>query len=90
MNVNGLAGSLEMYFGRDLLTLDGALRPVQWTSHIDGMNADQGSLSKQHKTQVQKLFRAKIEQALVDESARASQDWSGVRAIVDTIIGSFG
>jgi hypothetical protein len=90
MNINGLAGSLEMYLGHDLLTLDGELRPVQWTSYVDGMKAYQGSLSKQHKAQVQELHRAKVRQALADESARAGQDWSGVSAIVDTILNAFG
>ena len=31
MDVNGRAGSLEMYLGRDLLTVDSELVPVQWT-----------------------------------------------------------
>jgi hypothetical protein len=30
MNVNGKAGSLEMYLGRDLLTVSGELVPVRW------------------------------------------------------------
>jgi len=36
MNVNGKAGSLEMYLGRDLLTVNGELVPVQWTGYVEG------------------------------------------------------
>jgi hypothetical protein len=35
MDVNGKAGSLEMYLGRELLTVDGALVPVQWTGYVE-------------------------------------------------------
>lgn len=31
MDVNGLAGSIELYLGADVLMDDGELRPVQWT-----------------------------------------------------------
>ena len=42
-DVNGLAGSIEMYLGRDVLTLpDGTLRPVQWRTYIPGAHQYQG------------------------------------------------
>lgn len=43
MNVNGLAGSIEIYLGRDVLTgADGMLSPVQWRSYAEGVKAYQG------------------------------------------------
>ena len=45
-NVNGLAGSIEMYLGRDILTLpDGTLRPVQWRTYIPGARQYQGEIT---------------------------------------------
>lgn len=36
MDVNGKAGALEMYLGRELLTVDGQLVPVQWMGYNEG------------------------------------------------------
>jgi hypothetical protein len=50
MDVNGKAGSLvEMYFGRDVLTHDHALTPVQWTGYIEGQGQYQGAISSTEK-----------------------------------------
>lgn len=43
MDVNGLAGSIELYLGVDVLTRsDGTLSPVQWRSYSAGVKAYQG------------------------------------------------
>lgn len=88
MDVNGRAGSLEMYLGRDLLTVDGELVPVQWTGS-EGQQAHQGAISASDKARVQAAFRKKVKTALEDPAARDSQDWSGVEAIVEAILGAF-
>ena len=45
-DVNGLAGSIELYLGRDVLTgQDGNLRPVQWTSFVAGMGRYHGEVT---------------------------------------------
>lgn len=89
MDVNGMAGSLEMYLGRELLTLDGALVPVQWTGYVEGQRSYQGSIAKQQKSRIHDAFRKKAKVARQDPAARASQDWSGITAIVTTILGAF-
>ena len=89
MDVNGRAGSLEMYLGRDLLTVDGELVPVQWTGYIEGQQAYQGAISARDKARVQAAFRKKVKTALEDPGARDGQDWSGVEAIVRAILGAF-
>lgn len=64
-DVNGTAGSIEAYLGRDVLTLpNGELRHVQWRSHIDG--------SKQHRYSLQDLPGVDRE-PLAEELSRGPQ-----------------
>ena len=45
MNINGLAGSIEMYMGKDVLTgNDGNLELVQWGGYMNRVKKYQGSL----------------------------------------------
>jgi hypothetical protein len=86
MDVNGLAGSLEMYLGRDVLTDGVELVPVQWTGYNDGLRRYQGALAKGDKGRIQDAFRSKVTAALLDPAAQANQDWSGTTAIIQTIL----
>ncbi|MGH3282584.1 MAG: hypothetical protein ACRDNW_26100, partial [Trebonia sp.] len=52
-NVNGTAGALEMYLGRDVLASEGSLAPVQWTSWDSKAGRYQGSLLPGDKRRVQ-------------------------------------
>ena len=89
VDLNGRAGSLEMYFGRDVLTDDnGDLFPVQWTGYESKVGAYQGSLSSADKAHAQARFQTKVEQyhaGIVNPDA----DWDGVRSIIDTIVRAF-
>jgi len=89
MDVNGKAGSLEMYLGRELLTVDGELVPVQWMGYVEGQKGYQGSISAPEKMRIQREFRTKVKSALEDPSVRETQDWSGVQAIVGAILEAF-
>lgn len=89
MDVNGKAGSLEMYLGRELLTVNGDLVPVQWTGYIESQKSYQGAISAGDKRRVQDAFRRKVGDALRDPTVVKDQDWSGIRAIVETILGAF-
>jgi len=85
MDVNGLAGSIELYLGVDVLTQpDGKLSPVQWTSYVEGMKAYQGKVL--HKTDIQKRFRDKERLASTEPEQLRNQDWSGLDAIVANLI----
>jgi hypothetical protein len=90
MDVNGKAGSLEMYLGRDVLTVDGELVPVQWIGYVKGQKSYQGAISAAEKKRIQDAFRKKVEATLHDPSMRQTQDWSGVEAIVWAILSAFG
>lgn len=64
-DVNGRAGSIEMYMGRDCLTApDGLLRPVEWGARDKTIGEYQGAVSS--KDAVQKAFAAKAQAALAN------------------------
>lgn len=88
-DVNGTAGSLEMYLGRDVLQGDAnRLLPVQWRSWNPKLGRYQGSLIDADKKAVQERFRRKLEAHRAGD-ATGREDWSGIRAIIDTIINAF-
>lgn len=80
MNVNGLAGSIEMYLGREVLIDDGQLIPVQWRAYVEGAQAYQGELMS--KRLIQRRFKDKLRLAKSNPSAMEDQDWEGIDAIV--------
>ncbi|MBP5905796.1 hypothetical protein F3K40_08430 [Streptomyces sp. LBUM 1478] len=87
-NVNGVAGSLEMYLGKDVLTIDGTLAPVHLGNFIPAVQRRQGALLKPHKRLVQKTFEEKIKTARREQHS-GTGDWSGVHAIIESIVHAF-
>jgi hypothetical protein len=88
MNVNGLAGSLEMYFGEDILRrADGTLAPVHWRGFDSAIRAYQGELES--KRDLQAKFDQKVAVAATNPVTIRTQDWSGIRAILDMVRGAF-
>jgi hypothetical protein len=85
MNVNKLAGAIELYLGRDALTNEeGGYRPVQWTGYVSKLSKYQGELL--NKSKIQDKFLDKLKIAKRDSSKISGQDWSGIRAIIDAIV----
>jgi hypothetical protein len=85
MNVNGLAGSIELYLGIDVLKNDkGNLMPVQWKGYMSKVQSYQGELL--NKSLVQKAFNEKLKAAKTDRKNVDQQDWSGLNAILDKLI----
>ncbi|MFC8943256.1 hypothetical protein ACFT1B_34790, partial [Streptomyces griseoincarnatus] len=89
MDVNRKAGILEMYLGRELLEEHGRLAPVQWTGYVKSLKAYQGAIDDQIKRRIQTAFRKKVTLALNNPRAATNQDWTGVRAIIETILTAF-
>lgn len=85
MDVNRLAGSIELYLGRDILeTPDGRLTPVQWKGYMHKVRAYQGEVTS--KGALQSAFRVKLEAAQSDFSKIEFQDWSGIQLILDSLL----
>lgn len=87
-DVNGLAASVELYLGQDVLaTQDGSLRPVQWKAFIAGMGRYQGEVTG--KRDIHEAFRTKADAARRDPSVISQQDWNGMRLILDALLEPF-
>jgi hypothetical protein len=83
-NINGLAASIELYLGADVLTSSkNELHPVQWKSFLPGIGRYQGEVT--NKELIHKAFRAKHKSISRDPSLLETQDWEGLRLILDAI-----
>lgn len=88
MDVNGKAGSLELYLGIDvLLDPDRNLYPVQWGGHYPKLNAYQGKVS--NKNQILKNFERKLRQCEMHPEKIAAYDWDGIQAILNVMFTAF-
>lgn len=87
LDVNGVAASLELYLGRDILLRDGSLIPVQWTGYSESIAQYQGEVLQ--KSGIQSHFREKLARCQNALGAREQTDWSGLRAILEAIFAAF-
>jgi len=86
LDVNGLAGSLEIYFGMDVLrSSNQELVPVQWKGFNQSLNQYQGELID--KRYLQDAFRKKLENARVQ--LIETSDWSGMKLILESLFSAF-
>ena len=84
MDVNGLAGSIELYLGEDVLKdQDGTLSPVQWKGYENRIGTYQGEIL--YKRNVLKRFRQKLAFCETHPDQTGNYDWEGIRAILDTM-----
>lgn len=83
LDVNGLACSIEMYFGKDLLIdCDGRLRPVQWMGYSSGMQRYQGEVIG--KRELQRKFRERAKRSIA--AVKPEGDWSGIEEVLTAIL----
>ena len=88
MNVNGLAGSLELYLGVDVLrNSDGEFPPVQWSGLDQKMGAYQGAVLE--KRRIHRDFENKLRLCESSPELVDSHDWEGLRAIINVILTAF-
>lgn len=84
-NVNGHAGSIELYLGQDVLTgVDGSLHPVQWGAYLSGIRRYQGTVTG--KTEIHERFRKKVERA---NSGAPLVHWGDLETILRHITNAF-
>lgn len=88
LNVNGIAASIELYFGRDILKIDGVnLAPIQWTGYDSNLKKYQGEVID--KKILQERFVEKIKQAKSSNSKALDDSWDDMRSILDMIFRAF-
>ena len=88
MDVNGLAGGLELYLGRDvLLDSHGRLSPVQWSGYDHKLQRYQGAVLGKDRIFTQFINRL----SRCDENPEEidAYDWDGVKAIINTVLTAF-
>ena len=88
MDVNGLAGSIELYFGLDVLRQDdGTLMPVQWRGYEMALGQYQGEVIS--KDRLKERYSQKLAECRRNPDAVAQFDWTGMRAVIDAIRSAF-
>lgn len=84
LDVNGIAASIELYLGEDVLRADnGNLVPVQWTGYDKQMKQYQGEVLE--KARLHSRFREKLARM----SAPPGSEWDGLRAILRVVFSAF-
>lgn len=88
MDVNGMAASIELYLGVDVLTEDGCLHPVQWTGYDAGCKKCQGEVLA--KTRIQGRFREKLRSFRHSSISSSEPDsWDGMRKVLKQMFSAF-
>lgn len=88
VDVNGLAGSPELYFGRDVLSrADGTLTPVQWRGFDQALGRYQGEILD--KADLQARFQVKVDRCLQNLALVTELDWSGMDAVLTSLRTAF-
>jgi hypothetical protein len=87
MNVNGLAASIELYLGEDVLRENGKLPPVKWSTFISSMGQYQGEVLD--KDRIHKRFKEKLTLDRDRSNLTQDQNWVGLCAIMSSIFSAF-
>ena len=88
MDVNGMAASIVLYLGADVLSEDGKLSPVQWTGYDTACKKYQGEVL--NKKRIHERFRDKLR--LSGESMEIANNdgsWDGMRKVLMCIFSAF-
>lgn len=84
LNVNGMAASIELYLGEDVLRVDGRnLLPIQWTGYDKSAKQYQGEVLE--KALLQARFKDKLARAHTGEEL----DWEDLRTVFQLLFNSF-
>jgi hypothetical protein len=87
-NINGRAGSIELYFGEDVLRRgDGSLTPVRWRSLDAGSKAWHGNFDD--KARLQKAFDQKVQRWRGKRVPPTERTWDAMRAIINRLVFAF-
>ena len=87
LNINGLAGSIELYLGKDIIFDNGNFIPIQWKGYSQRIKAYQGEILL--KKEVQKKFEKFIKECKQDKNLIHKKDWWGIKLIFEKIFHAF-
>ena len=91
-NINGLACSIEMYLGRDILVHDEPdypmkYVPIQWKGYSQRLKKYQGEVL--NKEQIHKKYFEYLEDLSEGKASDEQHDWEGLNAIIELIFNAF-
>jgi len=79
MDINGLAGSIEMYLGLDCIKENNEYIPIQWTGYVETLDKYQGVILK--KDDIQSRFRKKVKE--FNHKKVELENWTELLSIID-------
>ncbi len=88
LDVNGLACSIELYLGREIISDEnGKFIPIQWKGFDQRINKYHGEIL--NKTTILKKFKDKINDCKNDLSRISNYDWEPLKLVFDKIFTAF-
>jgi hypothetical protein len=87
MNINGSAASIELYLGVDVLSENGKLLPIQWSSYNYAVEKYQGEVLE--KSKIHQRFKEKLLHQKNSHNLMEDRNWSGMCAIMASIFSAF-
>lgn len=88
MNINGLACSIELYAGEDVLRdRDDTYFPIFWKGYSAKIQAYQGEILS--KKEVQVKFSRKLVKCMEEDAYHQSADWEGMIAVFEQVFNAF-
>jgi len=86
-DINGLACSIELYLGIDVLKKEDEFIPIQWKGHDPKLNRYHGEII--NKSDIQKSYYDKLKECEDDEKKIDKYDWSGIELILNQIFSAY-
>jgi hypothetical protein len=87
IDINGLACSIELYLGVDVLTINNKFSPIQWKGYEASLGQYQGEI--QNKKLIQKNFFDKLDECTADPKKIDTTDWDSMKLIFKTMFDAF-
>ena len=88
MNINGVAGAIELYLGLDaLIDPSGKLTPVELLGMDQGLGQPQGRLLR--KQDILETFERKLTLSEKNPEQIHNFDWTGIRSILSSVLDAF-
>jgi hypothetical protein len=87
IDVNGSACSIELYFGKDVLTRDGTLVPVHWKGYDERVKRYQGEIRE--KDLLRGRFFEKIAAAKRNGVELDPEAWGDMRRLLEAVFDTF-
>ena len=88
LDVNGLAASIELYLGADVLVGNNKeFYPVQWKGFVEGIGKYQGEVM--NKSEIQSNFVNKVKKCKESPELINSSDWNNLKEVLKVIFNAF-